>query len=174
MSKYNTIATIKAECVSIAAKNGYKFDIPVEINKRLKTTLGRTHWEWVNNTIRPTKLDFNADYINRASDAEVLDTIRHEMAHYLLMLEKPAEDHGHDDAWKIWCFRTGAIPRAVTTWEQVDGTGYTPKRISAKYSIYCSGCGNLVATRTRKSKAILHPECFKSTCCKAAVVVKEL
>lgn len=167
MSKYNA-ETIKKECECIAAKFGYKFNVPVEINSRLKVTYGRTHFVKECGVYTPTKLDFNETYIINGSDAEVLDTIRHEMAHYLLLLERPEENHNHDTYWKNWCLKVGARPEATA--QPSNNSGIEGK---IKYRIYCTECGKLVGEKTRKCKTVTYPQLYKSACCKAPIVVKQ-
>jgi predicted SprT family Zn-dependent metalloprotease len=55
---------------------------------------------------RPGRIELSAHFVERNSDAEVLDTILHEIAHALV-----GPRHGHDAAWKAKCVEIGARPR---------------------------------------------------------------
>lgn len=58
---------------------------------------------------RSTKvIEFSKHWIEVLEDAEIKDTILHEIAHALT-----PEDKGHGDAWKATCRRIGARPERV-------------------------------------------------------------
>lgn len=65
------------------------------------------------------------------AEAEVRDTILHEIAHALC----PGDGHGV--RWKAACRRIGARPRRCYT----DATVTSPPRAAAKYAFGCPPCG---------------------------------
>jgi predicted SprT family Zn-dependent metalloprotease len=62
------------------------------------------------------KIGFSLYYLEKSSDAEIRDTILHEIAHALV-----GSNHGHDATWRAKCIEIGARPKrlagedAVTT-----------------------------------------------------------
>ncbi|MFA9478152.1 SprT-like domain-containing protein [Phycisphaerales bacterium AB-hyl4] len=71
-------------------------------------------------------------------EAEVRDTILHEIAHALAGLE-----HGHDAHWQAVCRRVGAKPQRLA-----DATVRTP---IARYQVVCGRCRRVLATRHRRA-----------------------
>ncbi|MEX0886831.1 MAG: SprT-like domain-containing protein [Phycisphaeraceae bacterium] len=70
-------------------------------------------------------------------DAEVRDTILHEIAHALVGVE-----HGHDAAWRAVCRQIGARPQRLAGEEVV-----TPP---ARYELVCPGCERVLGQRHRR------------------------
>lgn len=79
---------------------------------------------------RKKRITVSMWYLEKSSDAEILDTILHEIAHALL--PEGVEDHGWE--WKDMALRVGATP------ERLAGEGAVS---SAKpnYRIKCLNCG---------------------------------
>ena len=77
--------------------NGWR----VEINPRLKRSLGRCIY-------RTKTIDLAAEYVTMNNEAEVLDTIRHEIAH-----AKAGGKAGHGPEWRMWCRLVGAKPQRL-------------------------------------------------------------
>jgi predicted SprT family Zn-dependent metalloprotease len=71
------------------------------------------------------------------TDAEVLDTILHEIAHAIT-----GPGHNHNHVWKLNAVRLGANPRAYRY-----NMSYN---VPHKYEIVCSWCGQVVHKRHRK------------------------
>ncbi len=70
-------------------------------------------------------------------DAEVRDTILHEIAHALVGVE-----HGHDAAWKSMCRRIGARPERTA--------GGEVRMPAAGYVLVCTCCDQVVGQRYRR------------------------
>jgi predicted SprT family Zn-dependent metalloprotease len=89
-------------------------------------------------------------------DAEVRDTILHEIAHALT----PGDNHGA--RWKAMCLRIGAKPRRCYSDEHVT----SPPRRAAPYQIGCLACGWWQDRHRRTRRKLI---CRK---CRAGVVVR--
>lgn len=70
-------------------------------NGRCKRILGRCFFF-------KQKIELSSAYVLLNTDEEVLDTIRHEIAHALAFLHD--KEHGHGRKWREWCIKTGANP----------------------------------------------------------------
>lgn len=73
-------------------------DWKVVINPRLKRALGVCKY-------RTKSIELSAEYVTLNGEAEVRDTILHEIAH-----AKAGHKAGHGPEWKSWCLRVGAKP----------------------------------------------------------------
>jgi len=82
------------------------------------------------------------------SEAEVKDTILHEIAHALCPKD------GHGKKWQAKCREIGAKPERLYTAEQVKG-------IAANYILYCPNCG-FQHKRFRRSRK----RYYCASCCK--------
>ena len=106
---------------------GYDFNIPVKINKRLTTTLGRVKWVGNTETITPISMEFSYQFLKTSTPECIDEVIKHECAHYLVTIET-RQNHGHDKVFKEMCKRIGCTN---------DTTNYNNlKRIVPKETIY--------------------------------------
>lgn len=102
--------------------------VQIEISAKMRATLGQAHFF---NNGKPRLLKLSEYHVRDSSDFEVLDTIRHEIAHFLAGWET-----GHDHVWKRFCRLVGARPvrcatfSASTRWQWV---------------IYCNTCQMMIA-----------------------------
>lgn len=71
-------------------------------------------------------------------EAEVRDTILHEIAHALA-----GPEHGHGPKWRAICHRIGARPQRLA-----DETVITPP---PRYELVCQGCRQVIARRHRRA-----------------------
>ncbi len=71
------------------------------------------------------------------SEAEVRDTILHEIAHAIAGIE-----HGHDATWKAVCVRIGATPQRLA--------GEDVQIVPPRYTIVCRQCERAIAHRYRR------------------------
>jgi len=88
--------------------------------------------------IKTIKLSRHLVLLN--DDAEVRDTILHEIAHAIAGLE-----HGHDEIWKTVCCHIGATPMRLA--------GAEVKVPAARFAIVCSGCHSILGRRYRRIDA---------------------
>jgi predicted SprT family Zn-dependent metalloprotease len=92
-------------------------------------------------------IELSEHYVMRNSDAHVLDTILHEIAHALVGTE-----HGHDHVWKKMCLKIGCSPTSCSAtadmpegyWQARCPGCYTtfarhrrPKRVRGRYCVDC-------------------------------------
>jgi len=89
-----------------------------ELARRLMAAHGLTAWAFAFNTnvrragvcrypagARPGRIELSRHFVQRNPEAEVRDTILHEIAHALI-----GPRHGHDAVWKAKCVEIGARP----------------------------------------------------------------
>lgn len=171
-----TIEDIRSYCHSLAKKYGYELTVPVEINRRLTGTLGRV--KFINRRSLPgnkgceaLRIEFSL-YLLQLSDDEILDTVKHEMAHYLVLKETKAS-HGHDAVWKAWATELGCRPRA-TVKRPAALSVKSAKREQYKYILRCTACGKIIGKYKRRGKVIKSPGSYRSLCCRAKISVENL
>lgn len=160
-----TIEEIREECNKMAAAQGVEITVPIDLNGRLKATLGRVSYKWddpTENTVIPTSIEFSKDYLAIASDDEIHALVAHEMSHYILA-SKTHRRHGHDAMFKRLCKELGGTGERCTPVQRI--------KMSPKYSVFCSNCGGLVGDYYRAGKTVQHPDWYKTSCCKAPLRV---
>lgn len=149
-------------CQKICAEAGYDFNIPVKINKRLKTTLGRVFSVTSgcnDNKIYNDSMEFSYQFLLNAETCSIMEVIQHECAHYLVT-EETHERHGHDAVFKAMCKRIGCTN---------DGSIYknlktnTPSEKLYKYFVICDKCGGTLMYH-RAGKIVQHPEHYSCSC----------
>ena len=147
-------------CQEICTKVGYDFTIPVKINKRLTSTLGRVSWIKTNGFVRSTLMEFSYKFLCTATIDSIQDVIAHECAHYLVIAETH-ENHGHDTIFKemcakINCINDGAICHSLSR--------TVPETEIYKYFAICDDCKKIVGKYYRAGKVVQHPEHFNCKC----------
>ncbi len=103
---------------------GWRFKL-----SRGKHRIGSCHYQ--DQTIR-----ISHSHIVMGTNAEVMDTIKHEVAHALV---GPGKGHGPE--WKTTAWRIGASPRAST---------HLSYNVPYKYAIKCGVCGRVLQKRHRR------------------------
>ena len=76
-------------------------------------------------------------HVLNGTDAEITDTIRHEVAH---ALAGPLAKHGPE--WKRWAIRLGATPRATAR-----SVSY---EMPYKFVLFCPGCNSDIQKRRNR------------------------
>lgn len=132
------LVRVKKEFNEVCDLAGCPCTVPVEINSRLSTTLGRVDSLNAGGYVTPLKVMFSKSLINTATDEDIRQIILHEAAHYIAII-RSHEHHGHDAYFKDICAEIGCTN---------DGATYMTEAIKAddklmRYSIYCPNCGYL-------------------------------
>lgn len=98
-----------------------------------KTSLGLCYY-------RQQRIEVSRHHLN-STDAEVKNTVLHEIAHALCFIHNQERGHGYN--WKRWCVKVGAKP---TRCGSSSGMTY-------KYSYYCRNCNKIVHRSHRQVRA---------------------
>lgn len=113
------VRAVMRDTADILNKEGYELnvdEIPVII-KKLKP-YGKCCWEFEKTRGRgadklvTTKIEFSARHLEEDSDFDIADTIKHEVVHAWVNGLK-GKDQGHNDLFKRYAEKVGAIPRAT-------------------------------------------------------------
>lgn len=157
-----TINEVRAYCEEVANKFGFDISCyPIIENKRLKTTLGQVRFR--KDVFDIQQIEFSSFLLAETTDNFIKKTALHELAHVFVFLET-YEAHGHDAEFKAMCARLG-LENEKSFSEVEYKNQISVERPKSKYSIYCTGCGQLVAERHRKCNVTERPEDFTAKCC---------
>lgn len=147
-------------CEEICERIGQTFDIPVKINKRLTSTLGRVKYiQEYNMKISCVLMEFSYLFLTTASLDAIKAVVEHECAHYLITKETN-ERHKHDAMFKEMCERIGCTN---------DKTRYDYEKITEdkniyKYFVTCDCCNKIVGKYHRAGKMVQHPNLYICKC----------
>ena len=150
---------------TLCIEHNVELNVPIEVNGRLTSTLGRVRYLFVNNIYVPINVEFSKKHLELSSKEEIIDTIKHEFVHYYLIKTDPTVRHGHDKVFKAFCTKIGCIPKATKSGTYEDE--------QHKYSIYCKGCGKLIAHRDRACKLTKNPNLYITKCCGTGLEVHQ-
>lgn len=135
-------------------------DWTLRISDRMTSTLGRCRF-------REREVVLARFHVENYPLEEVIDTVRHEVAHALL-----GPGHGHGTTWQDKAVEVGADPTRCS--DNVDDyQRYAPAaKQGPKWAIRCANCGRVVARRKslrgRFRDAVLHgAPGYSSRCCRA-------
>ena len=142
---------IKSLCENLSKQKRDKFSVPVSVNDRFRTCLGRVTYidNYVTKRVTPIKMEFSRDIINDPDDEFVTNIVKHEWAHYYLA-KSTRKDHGHDHAFKKLCAEIGCIEDQTVVKTNINNV---PKEDTPKYTLTCSCCGKKW-TYKRKCKSL--------------------
>lgn len=101
-------------------------------------------------TVTTKTLSLSRPLVRSNSEAEVRDTILHEIAHAIA-----GPENGHNEIWKRVCRRIGAKPQRLAG-EDVNG-------IKPRYLVTCGQCGRELGRRHRR----IGPERLRRSYCRA-------
>lgn len=158
-----TLVDVKNECIRLSKSVGDTFSIPVLLNGRLTSTLGRciVVWEQKKQCYRPTVIEISKRALEEISDDDMIDIIRHEWVHYYLAKTRPQEDHGHDRTFKALCRKVQCNGDAESTVTYKDClSDYR----HSKYTLVCPLCGdvagyNRMCNTLRFADQVQHKTC---------------
>ena len=123
--------TIAQELELLIAEHPHpkRWNVTLEVNPRLKTTLGKCKVKWPSpKSDRQTVLELNP----RLTTEQAMNTIRHEYAHFLA---GPGEGHGKK--WKELAVQVGAKPVRCGEWSDAQ------RAAISKYAYQCQECGEV-------------------------------
>lgn len=169
MSTYN-IEKITKEVNEVCGNAGYtgvKY-LKISLNPRLTTTLGRVKYtKSPNGYIYNSSIEFSEKFINNGSDKEVHDVILHECAHAIATYRTKTKQ-GHNEYFKSVCAEIGTTnDKCCYAREEENKT-----EPIYKYKVYCSECGELIASYKRKGKVIKYLDFYKCGLCGGKLIVK--
>ncbi len=102
--------------------------VPIELNGRLKAYYAQAS---------PDKIEFSRDYYKRAKTKQLIDTMKHEMAHVILLQNNISD--GHSPLYKTCCHVLG-----LNRPDKMEGT--------YNYQHICSVCGWWQKSMQRRDK----------------------
>ncbi|MFM8271303.1 MAG: SprT-like domain-containing protein [Gemmata sp.] len=89
---------------------------------------------------QPGRVELSVHFVERNSDAEVLDTLLHELAHALV-----GPGHGHDAVWRKKCRDLGARPDACY--------GAEVEMPKGRWRATCPGCAAVYDRHRRPNRS---------------------
>ena len=163
------IERIRKEVIDVCTKAGFvgsKYLI-IELNSRLTSTLGRVKHRKSYNGAYPISIEFSKKFIDTSTDNDIHQVILHECAHAIATF-RTGENHGHDNFFKEICAELG------TDNDKCKYKRETPTAAPVyRYKVYCSECGELIASYKRKGKIIKNIQFYKCGLCGGKLIVKE-
>lgn len=133
--------------------NGIKLDIPIELNGRLKVTMGRFH----SLNGEPIKIDISKMLVEHNGLKEILDVLHHELVHYVLC----KTGQPYDDADKEFIDICNRLD--ISQNGQVDGHIH----YKLKYKVYTCSCN-------KRFKSLRKLDRYRCSKCKGDLIyVKE-
>ena len=121
--------------------------VPVTINKRLTRTLGRV--KFMRGINEPISIEFSNLLLTTGTDADIINTIKHEYVHYFLFVTT-GENHGHDYMFEAKCAEIGC--QHDKTQNRLEGGEQYDARF--KYEVHCLGCNKTIGTYSRMCKTL--------------------
>lgn len=110
--------------------------VPIRFSTSMTRRLG--HVKFNKNENKVVEIAFQKEYCTYGKVEYVVDTVKHEVAHVLDIMERGYSNH--DDNWKRLAVKVGAKPDRVKTdylWQE----DYTTKQM--KYTLTCEHCGKV-------------------------------
>lgn len=154
-------------CKEICSRVNHEFNLPIAINGRLKTTLGRVCCQkrMSDGYTYATRMEFSKSFLMTATSKSITEVVEHECCHYLVA-EITHEDHGHDKVFKDMCARIGC-KNDTTVYNNI--TYEAPQQF--KYTLVCKDCGAVVGHYHRAGKIIKNIENYSCNHCNGNIKV---
>lgn len=170
-----TLEQIVERCKRDSAIAGIEFTIPVSINNRLKTTLGRCMYKRIVDysqdsprySMIPTKIEISKKLFENGTDKSIIDVVDHEVCHYIATAITH-QNHGHDAVFKRYCAMIGTQNDGMYDYTVEYKKDAEPQY---KFDLYCSCCGKRLGGRHRHCALVDHPENYMTKCCSATIKV---
>ncbi len=126
------LSRLQKEVKEVCENAGVKLKVPVQINTRLRTTLGQVCYTGDD----PTKIEFSQQLLDTSTDEAIRQVLLHECAHYICDV-RDGTSHGHDAYFRAVCKEIGCVNNKTTyRVERLRGCGPV-----YKYEVYCPECG---------------------------------
>lgn len=164
--KWN-LEMIKAELDRLSEIKGDTFSIPVSLNGRLTSTLGRVMGtkNTLTNVCTVEKMEFSKKLLEHGTDEDIERVIKHEWCHYYLM-KTTQENHGHNAKFNALAIEMGGNPGTSTVIE-----GY--RDVKSKYETFCTYCGKKTGSYSRAGKVVKETHLYKSGCCGSPLKIEQ-
>lgn len=147
-------------CQKICAEVGHEFTLPIKINKRLTTTLGRVKYIKTGDYVRSTLMEFSYQFLSTSTFDSIQEVVQHECAHYLVT-EETHQKHGHDATFKAMCARIHCTNDKAIYYSLERNVAETE---IYKYFVKCKKCENIVGKYHRAGKIVKNPELYTCKC----------
>ncbi|MCA1025717.1 SprT-like domain-containing protein [Cytobacillus kochii] len=131
-------------------KYGMSLDIPIVINKRLRSTLG----SFILTKDKPHEIEMAGFLIEYGADDVIYDTLRHELIHYALFMQ------GRQ-------YRDGTLEFENELRKHNVGSTKTVF-VGKVYKFICEAC--LGEYESLKKSIVTSPKKYRTKCCKANIV----
>ena len=135
------IMDIKNEFEKLDAKTGMDIanTVPVFVSNRFTSTRGQYKFEFYHITkeIKNESITI-AGFVLNESEADFIDTVRHEYAHAMATRLTKRNDTGHSEFWKQCCLEIGCAPEALKIATESQKAALNNRK---KYIVKCAECG---------------------------------
>ena len=115
-----TIELVREICYKIAADHGFTLDCSIDEQHDDPASLGKVRykeefvpshshigdWYEIERKVIMTEILFSSHFLSHADDEDILNVVRHELAHAFVFLET-GKRQGHNDKFRAMCFRLG-------------------------------------------------------------------
>lgn len=122
---------------NILADNGFEQEVPVSVNERLSSTLGRACFTRNRSTglWRVVRIELSKSLLRTAKEEDVINIIKHECAHVIIQ-HGATQDYGHSKKFKEVCARLNCPFDEPACAPQI--ANYD----NFKYVLECKSCGH--------------------------------
>ena len=114
------IELVREICHKLAADHGFTLDCSIDEQRNDPVSLGKVRykeefvpsnnhigdWYEIERKIVIKEILFSSHFLSHADDEDILNVVRHELAHAFVFLET-GKRQGHNEKFKAMCFRLG-------------------------------------------------------------------